>query len=48
MLDQLSPAVKRYAVIAAVLLVALLAVRTCSSGPAGGGGKPTPRGLRTQ
>jgi hypothetical protein len=41
--DELSPGVKRYAIIAAVLLVALLAFRKCTSPSASG--TPPPRGM---
>jgi len=46
--EDLSPAVKRYAIVAAVLLAAVLALRVCggSGGSAAPAGKTSTRGLR--
>lgn len=45
--DDLSPAVKRYAIVAAVLLAAMLAFRACGSGDSTPAGKTSTRGLRS-
>jgi hypothetical protein len=41
--EDLSPSVKRYLIVAVVLLGALLGLRQCASGGSGGG--PPPRGV---
>jgi hypothetical protein len=42
--DELSPGVKRYAIVAGLLLAVLLAFRSCNS--AGSSGPPPPRGIQ--
>lgn len=44
--EDLSPSVKRYIIIAAVGIVALLGVRSCLSSGGGAGGHAPPRGLQ--
>ena len=44
--DDMSPGVKRYAIVAAVLLAGLLAFRACIVSGPGPTGKPVPRGVQ--